>query len=353
MAIGEYPFIPLFEQFIKDSYKGKRLKPDGKKIRTQTVDNYVYVLQHLKEFEQGSNSPLRIKIITGTNQKLLTAERNYWKKFYLQFTQFLYQQKGCYDNYVGNVIKVIRVFFNYLHRDKLMKVGDFYKSFYVCKEDVPIITLLPEQLQFLIYNKPFEESLTLHIQNAKDLFVFGCTVALRSSDLFALRFTDIETVGQSYYLSIRTIKTDTPIRIKLPSYAVAIIDKFKKTAKLRKTIFPPISKNQFNKNVKRLAELAGWTQELGKSRSRRGKNVPQVYEGTKKRHRFCDLLSSHTMRRTAITTMLMLGMAEHVVKKISGHAANSKAFYRYVNLVQSYLDHEVDKVFDKLEMNNQ
>ena len=51
------------------------------------------------------------------------------------------------------------------------------------------------------------------------------------------------------------------------------------------------------------------------------------------------------MRRTAITTMLMLGMAEHVVKKISGHAANTKAFYRYVNLVQSYLDHEVDKVF--------
>ena len=50
MAIGEYPFIPLFEQFIKDSYKGKRLKPDGKKIRPQTIDNYVYVLNHLKAF---------------------------------------------------------------------------------------------------------------------------------------------------------------------------------------------------------------------------------------------------------------------------------------------------------------
>ena len=345
----EYPFITLFEQFIKDSYKGKRLKPDGKKIRTQTVDNYVYVLQHLKEFEENSNNLLRIKIIKGSNQKLLTAERNYWKKFYLQFTQFLYQQKGCYDNYVGNVIKVIRVFFNYLHRDRLMKVGDFYKSFYVCKEDVPIITLLPEQLQFLIYNKPFEEGLTQSLQNTKDLFVFGCTVALRSSDLFALRFSDIENLRNANYLSVRTIKTDTPIRIKLPTYAVAIIDKFRKTAKTRKTIFPSITKNQFNKNVKNLAELAGWTQELGKSRSRRGKHIQQINEATKKRHRFCDLLSSHTMRRTAITTMLMLGMAEHVVKKISGHAANSKAFYRYVNLVQSYLDHEVDKVFDKLE----
>ena len=46
--------------------------------------------------------------------------------------------------------------------------------------------------------------------------------------------------------------------------------------------------------------------------------------------------------------MLMLGMKEHVVRKISGHADNSKSFYRYVNLVQSYLDNEVDEVFGKL-----
>lgn len=347
MTSKEYLLIPLFEQFIKDSYKGKRLKPDGRKIRPQTVDNYVYVLQHLKSYEQHHVQILRIKIIGSTNKKLLTAERNYWKKFYLQFTQYLFK-KGCYDNYVGNVVKVIRVFFNYVQRDKLLKVGDFYKSFYVTKEEVPIITLLPEQLRFLIYEHSFEQTLTPALQCTKDVFVFGCTVALRSSDLFAIRFSDIEQVGHSFYLSIRTIKTDTPIRMKLPAYAVAIIDKFKQTAKTRKTIFPPISKNQFNKNVKRLAELAGWTQELGKSRSRRGKYQQQVMHMTKKQHRFCDLLSSHTMRRTAITTMLMLGMPEHIVRKISGHAANSKAFYRYVNLVQSYLDHEVDKVFDKL-----
>jgi hypothetical protein len=32
----EIPLIPLFEQFIKDSYSGKRLKADGKRIRAQT-----------------------------------------------------------------------------------------------------------------------------------------------------------------------------------------------------------------------------------------------------------------------------------------------------------------------------
>jgi hypothetical protein len=54
------------------------------------------------------------------------------------------------------------------------------------------------------------------------------------------------------------------------------------------------------------------------------------------------------MKRTAITTMLMLGMPGHIVRKISGYAANSKAFYRYVNLVQSYMNAETDNVFDKL-----
>jgi len=54
------------------------------------------------------------------------------------------------------------------------------------------------------------------------------------------------------------------------------------------------------------------------------------------------------MRRTAITSMLCLGMPEHLVRKISGHAANSKEFFRYVLLSQSFIDDETDKVFDKL-----
>ena len=55
------------------------------------------------------------------------------------------------------------------------------------------------------------------------------------------------------------------------------------------------------------------------------------------------------MRRTAITTMLCLGMPEHVVRKISGHSPMSKEFFRYVSLAQSYHDKETAIVFDKLK----
>ena len=239
MATKEYQLVPLFEQFIKDSYKGKRLKSDGNRIRPQTVDNYVYVLRYIKEYELLYGINLRIKIIGSWNKRLLIAEKKYWKKFYLNFTNFLYINKDCFDNYVGTVIKTIRIFFNYLNRELSIATGEFYKSFYICKEDVPIITLLPEQLQFLIGNSEFETRLTRSLQKTKDIFVFGCTVALRVSDLFAIKFSDIEYIGQHCYLPVKTIKTNTLVRIKLPEYAVAILKKFKENSRIRKTIFPP------------------------------------------------------------------------------------------------------------------
>jgi hypothetical protein len=54
------------------------------------------------------------------------------------------------------------------------------------------------------------------------------------------------------------------------------------------------------------------------------------------------------MRRTGITVLLMLGMQEYLVRKISGHAAHSKEFFRYVHVAQSHLTDEIDKAHQKL-----
>jgi intergrase/recombinase len=54
------------------------------------------------------------------------------------------------------------------------------------------------------------------------------------------------------------------------------------------------------------------------------------------------------MRRTAITTMLRMGMNEINVRLISGHKANSTSFYRYVNYADGFIDEEMDKYYAKL-----
>ena len=47
------------------------------------------------------------------------------------------------------------------------------------------------------------------------------------------------------------------------------------------------------------------------------------------------MITTHTMRRTAITTLLSLGMDEQAVRDVSGHSASSKEFFRYVKYSQA------------------
>ena len=104
-----------------------------------------------------------------------------------------------------------------------------------------------------------------------------------------------------------------------------------------------------------LLDEAGFNAPVTKLRERRGVAIellPAHHSGIKN-YRFCDVASSHTMRRTAITTMLSLGVSEQVVRKISGHSPGSKEFYRYVHLSQSYLDREIEIAFGKLQQNSQ
>jgi integrase len=229
----------------------------------------------------------------------------------------------------------------------LLHTGDFYKQFYVRKEDVPIVVLLPEELNYLIYDKAFEQSLPARLQRVKDVFVFGCTVALRFSDLVELKRTNIRVNGGKWYLQVRSKKTATDTQVCLPEYAVDILMKYKKQR--GGFLLPRFNNVNLNKYVKELAEKAGFAHDVRKTRTRRGEQKEICSVQSKKSFRFCDLVTTHTMRRTAITTMLSLGMPEHIVRKISGHSPMSKEFFRYVSLAQSYQDRETADVFNKLK----
>lgn len=343
-----FPLLPLFEQFIRDSTSGRRVKANGQRIKPQTVDNYRYTLKLLSAFSETTGFELRIRPVARMDQRKLKVEMNYWKRFYRLFSEYLYKARHCYDNYIGHVFKMIKVFFSYLSKDKLIQVGDFYRKFYIKKEEIPIIALMPEQLHFLISDREFDSSLNKVMKRTKDIFVFGCTVALRISDIFNVRFKDIHLSDGSYYLSARSLKTDVSTQVKLPSYVMEIVNRYRKGRSATSTIFPSVCRSQFNRHVRSLAEKAGWVDVVGKARLLRGKTTSVLVPLSRKAYRFCDLLSSHTMRRTAVTTMLMLGMPEHAVRKVSGHSSSSRAFYRYVGFSQRFMDQEIDKVHQKL-----
>lgn len=339
--------IPLFKRFIKDTETGRRVKKNGERIKKDSIDNYKYVLNNLIEFISSTKFNLRICDASRLTTKEYSSEKNYWKKFYKNFTDFLYK-KGCYDNYVGHNIKVIRTFFLYLKNDRDFNTGDFQRVFYVRKEEVDILVLSPDQLKFLIHDNNFDSTLTVAQKRIKDIFIFGCCSGLRFSDIFLLTNKNFEIQEDAYYLKTRSKKTKTYTSVKLPDYAIEIYQRYKPLS-TKQNVFGKSSLFYFNKCLKSLGEKAGFVDPIGLSRERLGVAKNIVEKNKKKEIRFCDRMSSHMMRRTAVTTMLILGMPEHLVRKISGHSSNSNSFNRYVHYAQVYMDKEIDKVHMQLQ----
>ncbi|NMH85956.1 hypothetical protein [Flavivirga algicola] len=101
--------LPLFKQFVRDSETGKHLKKNGETITKRTIDNYRYIFNNLAKFCLETNFDFRVCDVYKLNVREFISEKNYWKKFYKKYTEFLYK-KGCHDNYVGANIKIIRTF---------------------------------------------------------------------------------------------------------------------------------------------------------------------------------------------------------------------------------------------------
>ncbi|RYZ19822.1 MAG: hypothetical protein EOO16_18770, partial [Chitinophagaceae bacterium] len=283
------------------------------------------MLKLLQQFEKRAAQPLRVLLLGKHVQAQVDQEKRYWDRFLRCFLQFLQRTKGCFDIYCASVLKILRAFFNYLLEDRLLPVGKYHKRFVLpVPQPIPLV-LAPERLRFLIEDEPFERSLPPQLQRAKDVFVFGCTVGLRFSDLMRLERKCLQQSSQGPLLTLHTQKTGMPVRLPLPPYAARILLRYGK--KGSKYLLPYLSCTNLNLQVKELCARAGWTEPIPKIRFKEGR--PREIRGKNgKTLRFCDQVTAHTMRRTAITTLLILDVPELVVRRLSGHAPGSREFFR-------------------------
>jgi integrase len=334
-----------FNHFVKASASGRRLTPSGKRITKGTITNYLYVQRLLREFENNQEIQIRIQLLHRASLRILQREKNYWNRFFVQFSNFLYKDKKYYDNYVANIFKTMRTFFNWLQKEKGFIIGNYHKSFRVPLQQAAPVVLTPDQLNFLITNKEFEHSLNPYLRRAKDIFAFGCTVALRYSDLMKLKKTNLIYHNNAASIALYTQKTGTQVQVPLPDYALEIIHRNRRKA--GKYLLPRLSSTNLNLQIKKLIKTAGWDKILPKNISCRGR-MTELKNSSGAAWQFYQHITAHTMRRTAITTLLILGVPENVVRKISGHAPGSKEFYKYVGIAEEYLNQEVKKAYQKL-----
>ncbi len=337
--------VPSFHKFIAVSANGKRSTASGKRLSAGTLQQYKMVVQYLQNFENTLHQPIRIQLLYKQTQRQFQKEKNYWKKIKNMFEQYLRKQHNCLDVYIAAVFKVLKTFFNFLLKEKGLPVGEFHLQFRFPSYQYQPVLIDTIQLQRLIHDTVFRESLQKHLAQSLDLFITGCLVGLRYVDLINLKKTNLFLLNNQYYLQVHTKKTGTQLNIPLPGYAVDIIERLKQ--KKGVFLFKRISNTNFNLHLKKIMKQAGYTTTLPKMRYSAGRLI-EIKTKAGNSFRFYDHISSHTMRRTAITNLLILGVPEMVVRKISGHAAGSKEFYRYISLAQDYTNQHLTIAYEKL-----
>lgn len=343
--VKQLALLPEFRKFITASASGRRLMVSGKKLRKGTLVQYRCAYQLVEEYETTLDEPLRIQLLNKASLQTFQREKNYWARFFKRFSHYLYHQKKYFDQYVNAVFKIIKTFFRYLTLEKGYPVGEFYKKFRIPPEKFTPVILSPAQLKYLITNKEFEQSLPRSLRRTKDIFVFGCTVALRYQDLMNLRKTNLQHTADAVNVVLHTQKTGVEIKVPLPEYAVEIVQKYHRKA--GRYVLPRLSGTNLNLQIKQLIKKAGWDYHVPKIRHRMGEAV-ELKSAEGNTLRFNEHITVHSMRRTAITTLLLMGLDETSVRRISGHAPGSKEFYRYVVVVQDFLSARIKEAHLRL-----
>lgn len=225
-----------------------------------------------------------------------------------------------------------------MERDKGWRFGPVGSCFNVTTTTYAPVVLTPEQLQYIFSNEEFLKNLSEPLKRIRIIFLIGCFTGLRFSDLMGLRKANL--IEDSGKISIRLVtqKTGQVLDIPIPGEALLLL----KALKRNRTVFllPRISSANFNLQIKRLIKWAGWSHVYPKFQGIGGKIVELKKEGGRSWY-FHEHITAHTMRRTAITTLLRRGVPENIVRAISGHAPGSKEFYKYVNLSKSWMEQEV------------
>ncbi|MDP3394439.1 hypothetical protein [Sediminibacterium sp.] len=191
---------------MKEMNKGQRRTATGKKINKKTIVFYECVLKLLQEYEHQKETSIGFRLLPRQSIRINTIEKKYWLKFYHLFSAFLYS-KGYADGYVGSIWKSIKTLVRWIIKEKALPIVPAYHWFAITQTQNNPVILSITKLQFLITDESYSNELTPNLICVKDIFVAGCTLGLRFSDLLALKKNNMITVeGQVFIATIFQFK---------------------------------------------------------------------------------------------------------------------------------------------------
>ncbi|MCT4672187.1 MAG: site-specific integrase [Prolixibacteraceae bacterium] len=237
---------------------------------------------------------------TGINNIKRFGKINSWTeitlKTILEFDNFLHKQ-GYKQTTIGKQHSYLKLFINIAIKEGYLHPNENpYNHFKIRKKNHNEIPryIKPDEIEKIKKVKLLYETGEL----SKDLFLFSCYTGIAYSDVMSLSRKNISDINDRPVIKKKRQKTKEEFIVPLLPLPLQIIKKYKDSK--RETLFPTISNQKYNQNLKRIANTAG----------------------------IQDRLTTHVARHTFASIFLNSGGRIEVLQRILGHSdINSTQIY--------------------------
>lgn len=305
-------FMEYFKRFIYRSENGiRRNRKTGEALSKDTVKTYNTLLGHLETF----------------NKYLDWKDINL--AFHADYTEFLMEEYELTSSSIGKDFQVLKLVCEEAYYDKANPYND-YKSpyFSVSREVGTSIHLNPDEIATL-FN--LELSQNKKLDETRDLFIIGCLTGLRHSDFSKIKRSDIH--GNK--LNVKTVKGGKQLEVNLRNPMIQLIlEKYPK--ELPKGAVTQV----FNQNLYEICkDIPQFQTKIETSITKAGKKI-------KESKLKCEMVKSHTGRRSFCTNEVEAGTPIAVIMASSGHTTE-KSFWKYVKLNKSHYYQMYDQILSE------
>lgn len=297
----EFPdFLAFVNFYIAQCKDGKILSNKGVKIQAGTIKNIASIKHIIRRYCENRHVQLSFNDIT--------------LDFYQDFLAFLTttaHSRGLYkSNAIGKFVKIIKRLMKYAYEHKYT-LNDDFKNFKVFNEEVDTIYLNEDELM-----KLRELQLPNNEAQIRDIFLIGCYTGLRYSDIMQLDPKHIDYEKRT----ITKITKKTGELVIIPMHQI-VRDIFIK----HNSHIPHIYSNQAtNRTIKNICRQAGITDLVSVKETCGGQRIERTSEK-------CELVSTHTARRSFATNTYKNGMSTISIMQLTGHRTES-SFMRYIRI---------------------
>jgi len=281
-------------QYISECESGKRKKKGGTtNISAGTIKSYKGFQSQFNEYQNA-----RFRVVDFED---ITID------FYNDFRAFLLD-KNYSPNTIARMVKICKTICYAAEQLKLIDATNVRAGFEVNYRDVDNVYLTEERIQELyeydLSNRPAWEKV-------RAVFIVGCLTGQRVSDYKRINVSMIVKLKDGMeYIKLKQEKNGNIVYIPLDYRIRAILEKYE--GKL-----PKVHDQKINDYMKKIGEAIDWTElvEIDEQKGSMG------YTTNK---RFCDLLKTHTCRRSLATNMYKAGVSLSSIMAITGHSSEQQ-----------------------------